>query len=189
MAAIAKAGDPTTTRGIVLATSPNTRNHGTSIAWHGDKSTCGICQGGPYPIVASGTHMRNKGRAVVVHGDWVLCPCKKNRVIAMSTNMNYGDRGSSQVNAASQSSLVSSTGTTTAQQNSKAHALGFAFTDEATGVPLRRQPVRLVVDGKATDTTTDDQGYVALVYTGSKPQRVDCHILGIDQLQEEATHG
>ncbi|GFZ95941.1 hypothetical protein GCM10011408_15310 [Dyella caseinilytica] len=36
--------------------------------------------------------MRNQGRPVVVHGDWVLCPCKRNRVIAMATNMNYGHR-------------------------------------------------------------------------------------------------
>jgi uncharacterized Zn-binding protein involved in type VI secretion len=193
VSAIAKFGDPTTTGGRVLAVSNSTTNHGVSIAWHGDKATCGVCKGGPFPIMASGTHMRNGGRAVVVHGDWVLCPCKRNRVIATATNMNYGHRTESQASAARQepsasaSAASASTATATINKGQATHSLRFCLTDSATGVALARQPVRITADGQSVDQVTDDKGCTALVYTGSAPKHVICHILGIDDIFEGAS--
>jgi len=76
-------GDPTTTRGFVLAYSSTMHDDGKKIALFGDKATCGNCKGA-YPIYATGEGVSEKGRVAVVHGDKVLCPCGKNRVIAGS---------------------------------------------------------------------------------------------------------
>src|SRR5471030_2968432 len=76
-------GDPTTTRGVVIAYSSTMHDDGKKIALFGDKATCGNCKGA-YPIYATGEGVSEQGRVAVVHGDKVLCPCGKNRVIAGS---------------------------------------------------------------------------------------------------------
>jgi uncharacterized Zn-binding protein involved in type VI secretion len=76
-------GDPTTTRGFVIAYSSTMHDDGKKIALFGDTATCGNCEGA-YPIYATGEGVSEKGRVAVVHGDKVLCPCGKNRVIAGS---------------------------------------------------------------------------------------------------------
>jgi uncharacterized Zn-binding protein involved in type VI secretion len=72
-------GDPTTTRGFVLAFSSTIFDDGRQVALSGDEATCGECKG-TYKIFGTGEGMREKGRSVVVDGDLVLCPCRKNRV-------------------------------------------------------------------------------------------------------------
>lgn len=81
--ALVRHGDPTTTRGFVIAYSSTMHDDGKKIALFGDTATCGNCKG-EYPICGTGTGMSEAGRDVVVHGDKVLCPCGKNRVIAGS---------------------------------------------------------------------------------------------------------
>ncbi|WP_338640993.1 PAAR domain-containing protein [Burkholderia pyrrocinia] len=73
-------GDPTTTRGIVIAFSSTILDDGKQVALSGDEATCGDCDG-IFKIIGSGKDMSENGRNVVVDGDWVICPCKKNRVI------------------------------------------------------------------------------------------------------------
>jgi uncharacterized Zn-binding protein involved in type VI secretion len=87
MRTLAKDGDPTTTRGQVIASSYSSRDQGRNIALDGDQATCGDCGPGSWPIVGSATHMRFNGRAAVQDGDWVTCPCHKNHVIATSNTM------------------------------------------------------------------------------------------------------
>jgi uncharacterized Zn-binding protein involved in type VI secretion len=73
-------GDPTTTRGFVMAFSSTIHDDGRKIALSGDEATCGKCKGA-YKIFGTGEGMSEKGRDVVVDGDSVLCPCGENRVI------------------------------------------------------------------------------------------------------------
>ncbi|SAL83040.1 bacteriophage gp29 protein [Caballeronia arvi] len=76
-------GDPTTTRGFVIAYSSTIFDDGRQVALSGDEATCGNCKGA-YKIFGTGDGMTEKTRSVVVEGDRVLCPCGKNRVIVGS---------------------------------------------------------------------------------------------------------
>src|ERR1700761_1292026 len=76
-------GDPTTTRGFVMAYSSTIHDCGKKVALSGDEATCGNCKG-MYKIFGTGKGMSEKGRDVVVEGDLVLCPCQKNRVMVGS---------------------------------------------------------------------------------------------------------
>lgn len=73
-------GDPTTTRGTVLAYTSTIFDEDKQVAIRGDKATCGDCEGS-FHIFATGDGMTDEGKPVVLDGDLVLCPCKKNRVI------------------------------------------------------------------------------------------------------------
>lgn len=169
-------GDKTSHGGTVIGGATTATTHGKQIARVGDKVTCPQC--GRTTVIATGdSTMIVMGHPVARHGDKTACGAT---LIAGQMVTTSGSGGNNQ-----KSSVVASAAAqAAARQNPEAHALGFAFTDEATGVPLRQQPVQLVVDGKATNATTDDDGHVALVYTGIKPQQVDCHILGINELME-----
>ncbi|MEX3900000.1 PAAR domain-containing protein [Paraburkholderia sp. BR10954] len=76
-------GDPTTTRGFVIAYSSSISDHGKTVALSGDEATCGNCKGA-FQIFGTGKGISKKDRAVVLDGDRVLCPCGKNRVIVGS---------------------------------------------------------------------------------------------------------
>lgn len=76
-------GDPTTTRGLLMAYSSTIHDDGQKVALSGDEATCGNCKG-TYKILGTGKGMSEKGRDLVVEGDLVLCPCKKNRVVVGS---------------------------------------------------------------------------------------------------------
>jgi hypothetical protein len=73
-------GDPTTTRGFVIAYSSTMFDNGRQVALSGDEATCGECEGA-YKIYGTGVGMSEQNRSVVVEGDRVLCPCGKNRVM------------------------------------------------------------------------------------------------------------
>lgn len=73
-------GDPTTTRGFVMAYSSTFHDDGKKIALSGDEATCGNCKG-VFKIYGSGKGISEAGRDAVLDGDPVLCPCGKNRVI------------------------------------------------------------------------------------------------------------
>jgi hypothetical protein len=76
-------GDPTTTRGFVIAYSSTIFDDGRQVALSGDEATCGNCKGA-FKIFGTGDGMTEKTRSVVVEGDRVLCPCGKNKVIVGS---------------------------------------------------------------------------------------------------------
>jgi PAAR motif len=73
-------GDPTTTRGFVMAYSSTFHDDGKKIALSGDEATCGNCKGA-FKIYGTGKGISENGRDAVLDGDPVLCPCGKNRVI------------------------------------------------------------------------------------------------------------
>lgn len=73
-------GDPTTTRGFVIAYSSTFHDNGKKIALSGDEATCGNCKGA-FKIFGTGKGISEKGRDAVLDGDPVLCPCGKNKVI------------------------------------------------------------------------------------------------------------
>lgn len=78
---IVRHGDPTTTRGKVVAFTATIQDNGRTIALSGDQATCGNCKG-LWKIFGSGEGAGEGGRDVVIRGDRVLCPCGRNRVIA-----------------------------------------------------------------------------------------------------------
>jgi len=95
--AVVRHGDPTTTRGFVIALSSTIHDNGKKVALSGDEATCGNCKG-IFKIFGTGQGVSQKGRDVVVDGDRVLCPCGKNRVIVGSNpgifrKTNGGARG------------------------------------------------------------------------------------------------
>lgn len=63
---------------------------GKHLALHGDKATCGVCEGDPFLIIRTADHMTETGRPLVKAGDYVICPCKHNRVITDS-HVHYED--------------------------------------------------------------------------------------------------
>jgi uncharacterized Zn-binding protein involved in type VI secretion len=74
-------GDVTTTRGKVFAVSADMHDGGRKIALFGDQASCGNCPG-LWNIHGTGEGVGEGTRAAVVNGDYVLCPCKRNRVLA-----------------------------------------------------------------------------------------------------------
>jgi hypothetical protein len=103
-------GDPTTTRGFVMAFSSTSHDDGKKIALSGDEATCGNCQG-VFKIFGTGKGISEKGRDAILDGDPVLCPCGKNRVIV---GKNPGiflttDEGSAVAKPAAKSLSIAST--------------------------------------------------------------------------------
>ncbi|NIE58177.1 MULTISPECIES: PAAR domain-containing protein [unclassified Burkholderia] len=76
-------GDPTTTRGSVIAHASTIYDGKKKVALDGEKATCGTCRGA-FKIVATGKGISENGRNVVVDGDIVMCPCGDNRVLVGS---------------------------------------------------------------------------------------------------------
>ena len=197
MVQLIKHGDTTTTRGVVIAVASRMFDKGRRLALNGEEATCGTCKGA-FEIVGTATHVRDRGRALVQHGDQVMCPCGKNRVMADS-NMHYHNEGSAARplatpvgSAAAIGAAVGAIGfaPSTDLSGPQTHALSFRFTDSATGAPLAGQPVLITADGQSIHHVTDAQGCTALVYTGNAPRRVECVVLGIDNLYDkDATHG
>ncbi|WP_082508434.1 PAAR domain-containing protein [Burkholderia sp. Leaf177] len=103
-------GDPTTTRGFVIAYSSTMHDNGRKLALHGDEATCGNCKGS-FKIFGSGKGMSEKGRDVVVDGDLVLCPCEKNRAIASADAgvFLHSDHDSKVLNRAAESAGITAT--------------------------------------------------------------------------------
>ncbi|WP_322014325.1 PAAR domain-containing protein [Paraburkholderia sp. J12] len=79
--ALVRNGDPTTTGGVVIATTSSRCDGGKPLALDGEEATCGKCKG-IFKIFGTCTKVTWQGRASVFDGDLVLCPCGQNRVIA-----------------------------------------------------------------------------------------------------------
>jgi uncharacterized Zn-binding protein involved in type VI secretion len=158
-------GNPTSTRGVVIATDSTNMNMGKYIALHGDHATCGNCGPGSWPIIASANYMSFHGRAVVQHGDWVACPCRKNQVIAMSADMYYGDHSdgkSTQADAMASESIATSNANT-------AYDRVFVIKNNQTGQPLPSVKYRLtLLDGTTVEGVTDGQGMTQQIAAASQ---------------------
>lgn len=86
-------GDPTTTGGIVIASTSTMFSNSKHVALDGDKATCGNCDG-VFPIRGSAVCLISHERCVALEGDPVLCPCGNNLLIAGSdSTIFYEDDG------------------------------------------------------------------------------------------------
>jgi uncharacterized Zn-binding protein involved in type VI secretion len=80
-------GDWTTTRGrVVGGSSTFFAENGQTFARRNDLATCGNCEGG-FPILGTADTMLDEGLPLVKNLDWVLCPCKQNRVLAGNSDV------------------------------------------------------------------------------------------------------
>jgi len=90
-------GDATTTGGRVVSATSTTLENSKRMSLSGDMATCGNCKGS-FSIYGTVDTWTENGKSMVGHLDMVLCPCKKNRVIASTETTIFirGDGDSSQ---------------------------------------------------------------------------------------------
>jgi uncharacterized Zn-binding protein involved in type VI secretion len=163
-------GDPTTTRGFVIAHSSTIFDDGTHVALSGDEATCGICKG-TWKINGSGEGMREKGRCVVVEGDLVLCPCKNNRVIVGSDPGIFLECDSSsgaEARTAPNSNHAATPRPKIAPEEQPNHVQRVFVKDSSTGMPLADQRWIADVGGEQQSGTTDGDGYSTIETKGAK---------------------
>jgi len=135
--AVVRDGDPTTTRGLVIAHSSTMFDHGKHVALSGDRASCGICEG-HFSIVGTGKGISEGGRNAVVDGDSVSCPCGKNRVMAGSNPSIFLKRQTGCHSTAFSPHEASATRATYDEQ--------FQLIDQSTGHPLERVRYRITSD-------------------------------------------
>lgn len=88
-------GDRTTTGGEVIGRSDFYNENGKMYARKENHATCGNCKGG-YPIYGTASNWMDDGEPMVKDLDWVMCPCRKNRVFASAgSTAFYSDSGQS----------------------------------------------------------------------------------------------
>jgi uncharacterized Zn-binding protein involved in type VI secretion len=166
-------GDPTTTRGFVVAYSSTLFDDGKHVALSGDEATCGNCKGA-WKIHGTGRGMSENGRNVVVNGDLVLCPCKKNRVIVGSNPGIFLECDDDFGPATRTGVAPNSNG---AANDNAAFDRHFQFVDE-TGDPVDGILVHLIdVNGRARVVATDGSGRTPIL-SGSDGQRIGVCVTG-----------
>ncbi|WP_051888400.1 PAAR domain-containing protein [Caballeronia sordidicola] len=163
-------GDPTTTRGFVLAYSSTIHDDGKQVALSGDEATCGNCKG-LFKIFGTGAGMSEKGRVVVIDGDQVLCPCKKNRVIVGS---NPGIFLKTTDGSARASSVAATTSPSQPVDEAK-YSRWCLVRDGVTGEPVANRSFVADVGGRSQHGKTDGQGYAKIETNGE--QSFNIHVI------------
>lgn len=168
-------GDPTTTRGFVMAHSSTIHDDGKKVALSGDEATCGNCKG-TFKILGTGKGMSENGRDVVVEGDLVLCPCKKNRVIIGSNPGIFLNADGGAGTAIGAQPIAASASPSASQSPGKPQCARRIFVwDSTTGNPVADRAFLAEVSGKMLSGRTDGQGYATIKTDGE--QSVNIHIL------------
>lgn len=189
-------GDRTSHGGLVVGGSPASDIGGRPMARQGDKCTCPIH--GTTVIATGDPTMPVDGQSAARQGDTTACGATlipAQSVAGIENGSSVGaaagaSAGTMAAVASAAAGIVSGAAAADAIGNDPAaHAIRFALTDQKTGVPLARQPVRIEVEGQTVDQVTDDKGMTEVVYTGSAPQQVTCRILGIDEIYEGQADG
>ncbi|MBN3777458.1 PAAR domain-containing protein [Burkholderia sp. Ac-20345] len=86
-------GSRTTTGGYVASgSSAHYDERGNTMARDGDQASCGNCKG-LFSIRGSANAWLDDGKAMVKDWDWVLCPCRQNRVRASPASPYYYSTG------------------------------------------------------------------------------------------------
>ncbi|KVM61884.1 hypothetical protein WJ58_03600 [Burkholderia ubonensis] len=155
-------GDITTTGGRVMGGSSTQYNEqGQTLARDGDQATCGNCKG-LFPIRGGADTWLDEGKAMVKDWDWVLCPCRKNRVRAsMSSTFYIADGGGSDREVATYANGFTNT-------SAQSYDEQVRIIDES-GVPIRHIPYFITdAAGNVYKGMTDDQGLCPRVYTDGK---------------------
>lgn len=177
-------GNPTSTRGVVIATDSTNMNMGKNIALHGDHATCGNCGPGSWPIIASANHMRFHGRAVVQHGDWVACPCRKNQVIAVSSDMRYENSGDHQNDVVGRSSAAPAVAIVNCDMEER-FSRWFLIFDSSTGAPLSNHVYIANIGGVMKQGRTDQDGYAKI--SSNQEKTISVHVV-FKAPRHELTH-
>lgn len=138
-------GDPTTTRGFVMAYSSTIHDDGKKVALSGDEATCGNCKGA-YRIFGTGKGMGEKGRVVVLDGDRVLCPCGKNRVIVGSNPGIWITTSDGSAGASSAAAAISPLSVENGDDYLERY---FEIVDAKTGTPVEGMTHKLLSNGHA----------------------------------------
>jgi uncharacterized Zn-binding protein involved in type VI secretion len=157
-------GDATTTGGRVVSATSTTLENSKRMSLSGDMATCGNCKGS-FSIYGTVDTWTENGKSMVGHLDMVLCPCKKNRVLAFTETtifiMDDGD-GSRSVAASAASD----------EALSRRYDEQFVLRDRRTSVPLARVRYRVHTPaGQIADGVTDTNGATGRIAT-SKAERL-----------------
>jgi uncharacterized Zn-binding protein involved in type VI secretion len=163
-------GDPTTTRGVVLAYSSTIHDDGKQVALSGDEATCGDCKG-LFKIFGTGEGMSEKGRVVVVEGDQVLCPCKKNRVIVGSSPGIFLEITGGSARASS----VAATASPSQAVDEAKHSRWCLVRDGVTGESVANRDFVADIGGRSQYGKTDGQGYAKIESNGE--QLFNIHVI------------
>ncbi|HDR9218703.1 PAAR domain-containing protein [Burkholderia vietnamiensis] len=155
-------GSPTTTGGYVASgSSTHYDERGNTMARDGDQATCGNCKG-LFPIRGSASTWLDDGKAMVKDLDWVLCPCRQNRVRASpSTTFYYStDGGGRAATRTAEQSIVEIARTVV-------HDEQYTLRDQS-GRALQNVRYRVVTDtGQEFTGITDAHGQTNRIRTGS----------------------
>ncbi|WP_230943804.1 MULTISPECIES: PAAR domain-containing protein [Burkholderia] len=167
-------GDPTTTRGSVIAHASTIYDGKKKVALDGEKATCGTCKGA-FKIVATGKGISEKGRNVVVDGDIVMCPCGANRVLVGS------DPGIFLQSSRHPSDLADTAASTDASSSfvgTESFDDRFVLYDP-TGVILSHTAYAMQFEnGSLVYGTTDRFGRTRQIESGQQPERIKLYVAG-----------
>jgi hypothetical protein len=162
-------GDPTTTRGFVIAVTSTIYDDGKQVALSGDEATCGTCKGA-FKILGTGRGMSEKGRVIVLDGNLVLCPCKRNRVI-VGANPGIFLEASGDATGARDTYAP---GAPDQPAQATQHTRWFLVSDSVTGEPLTNRAFVADIGGMRHSGRTDGLGYAMIKTDGA--QSVEIHI-------------
>ncbi|QBQ98228.1 PAAR domain-containing protein [Paraburkholderia pallida] len=144
-------GDRTTTGGEVIGRSGMYNEDGRMYARKENHATCGNCKGS-WPISGTADDWLDDGYPMVKDLDWVMCPCRNNRVLAASSSNALWTGNTVEASSA---------------PPSKALTYDQQYTlKDGTGRPLAGLRYRIVVDEERAITgTTDASGKTERVRT------------------------
>ncbi|PCE33974.1 PAAR domain-containing protein [Burkholderia ubonensis] len=154
-------GAPTTTGGCVVGgSSTQFDEQGQRFARDGDEATCGNCKG-LFPIRGGADTWLDDGKAMVKDWDWVLCPCRRNRVRATpSTTFFYSDGGNAQAETQPMMRKV------TESAPLAMHDEQYVLRDADSGQPLTNIRYRIrTASGHVFSGVTDATGHTQRVAT------------------------
>lgn len=157
-------GDITTTGGYVVGGSSSQYDEkGRTFARDGDQATCGNCKG-LFEICGGAATWMDEGKYLVKDLDWVLCPCRKNRVRASARCTFYiSDGGGGKGEAGVTASTSAFTNSVDQSYDEQVRII-----DEA-GAPIRHIPYFITdADGNDYQGMTDDHGLCPRVYTNGR---------------------
>ncbi|WP_071767740.1 PAAR domain-containing protein [Burkholderia ubonensis] len=167
-------GAPTTTGGCVVGgSSTQFDEQGQPFARDGDEATCGNCKG-LFPIRGGADTWLDDGKAMVKDWDWVLCPCRRNRVRATpSTTFFYSEGGRAQTET-----QIGLPRNVSLLPIDEAFDELFHLVDVNTGRPLAniRYRIATATGGSFTGVTDADGHTQRIVTAGREALNIEIHV-------------
>ncbi|KVN34595.1 hypothetical protein WJ63_03465 [Burkholderia pyrrocinia] len=153
---VAKGALTTTGGRVVSGTSTQYDERGQTLARDGDRATCGNCKG-VFSIHGSALAWLDDGKPMVKDGDWVICPCRQNRVIAPGSSTFYYSEGGAKAATTTSPASVSDSAQSFDEQV-RASGVG-----ASAGYPFHIE----MPDGQTISGRLDDTGNLPRIYTES----------------------